>query len=353
MSRWHRLFVLFFVFPSACAEAGGDRALRIQGMVVAAFTPYTTEGTLNMTVIPQQADYFRRTGVRAVLVGGTTGDSVSLTLSERKALVEEWAPAARASGLTLLVHVGAEALGDVEDLTKHAERSGASGLVCMPTTFFKPATPEAAATWLQRVGASAPRLPLYYYHIPSMTGVLFQMVSLVDAIEQVGVPTFAGVKYTGLYEPGGFPDLELLTHSGKYDNYCGREEMTLEALSIGVRGFIGSQFNFAGDMYGAVQDVFWQNVTRARDIQAAAVKLLHTWSNSVPAGVDGNRLVMEYAGVHIGFGRLPSLPPDEKTVRLLHIQLDEWCVSANMSLGWLPALCKARSLATRRVIHLK
>ena len=97
--------------------------------------------------------------------------------------------------------------GDVVELAQHASQLRADAIGCMPSVYFKPATVDALAQWLQHVSRVAPTLPLYYYHIPSMTGVTFLMLELLEAVDRVGVPTFAGVKYTGLYENQAFPDL--------------------------------------------------------------------------------------------------------------------------------------------------
>merc|ERR1719378_574670 len=124
---------------------------------------------------------------------------------------------------------------------------------------------------MKQVGLGAPSLPLYYYHIPSMTGVTLKMLDLLQATERAGVPNFVGVKYTGLYEPMAFKDLEQcrLYKGGHYEVFCGREEMSVQALSVGVRGFIGSQFNFAADLYTRISDAWSDgNITRANQLQA-------------------------------------------------------------------------------------
>lgn len=343
--------LVIVLHPLLGAGAGSGRAvapLRLEGLIAAAFTAYHEDGSVNLDVVPKQAEYLQRTGARGVLVAGTTGDSLGLTVPERRSLAEAWAHAAKAAGLQLLVHVGAEALPDVLELARHAEWSGAAALVCMPSTFFKPATVEAAALWLQAVGGAAPSLPLYYYHIPSMTGVGLVILDLIRAVEVVGVPTFAGVKFTGLYENRAFPDLERAQRYGlgRYDLYSGREEMMVQALSIGVRGFIGSQFNFAADLYMAVQAA-WPNATRASELQAVAVDLLYSWMQAVPAGVDGNRLVMGYAGIDLGPARLPSLPADANAILRLNGTLSHWCESAGPILGQLPELCRSAQAIQR------
>lgn len=46
-----------------------------------------------------------------------------------------------------------------------------------------------------RVGAAADTLPLYYYHIPFMTGANYDMDDFLEAIHG-RCPTFRGLKYT-------------------------------------------------------------------------------------------------------------------------------------------------------------
>ena len=36
----------------------------------------------------------------------------------------------------------------------------------------------------------------------------------------------------------------------------GREDMMLESLAIGMTGFIGSQFNLAGDLFNSIRVAF-------------------------------------------------------------------------------------------------
>jgi len=52
--------------------------------------------------------------------------------------------------------------------------------------FFKPSTVQMLADILEMYGKAAPHTPLYYYHIPSMTGVSLDMYQLFDAIATQG-----------------------------------------------------------------------------------------------------------------------------------------------------------------------
>jgi len=227
------------------------------------------------------------------------------------------------------------------ELSRLAEELGADAIGCMSSVFFKPPTVEALAQWLQNVGSAAPSLPLYYYHIPSMTGVTFMMLDLLKAVEKTGVPTFVGVKYTGLYEPSAFPDFEQCTNyaGGRYEILCGREEMTLEAISVGARGFIGSQFNYAGDLYVAISKAL-PNITRAREIQSLGLDLIAAWKQ-VPTGVNGNRLTMAHTSSPVGPARLPSLQADAATKRAHSARIQAWCTKADRVLGFSLEMCKS------------
>jgi hypothetical protein len=47
-----------------------------------------------------------------------------------------------------------------------------------------------------QIADAAPKTPLYYYHFHEMTGVTVDPHQLILAIEDVGVPTFRGFKFT-------------------------------------------------------------------------------------------------------------------------------------------------------------
>lgn len=236
----------------ASAEVGAVSPLRVDGLVAATFTPFHADGSLNADAVESQAAWLNATGVRWVFVSGTTGESLKLTLAERKAQTATWMSVAAKYGIQCIIHVGAEAIGDAIVLAAQAQELGAAAIGAMPPVFFKPATPDALAATMAPVAAAAGKLPMYYYHIPSMTGVAFPdgLFPFVQAMEARNVTNFAGIKYTGLYTHPGFTDATRIAayKGGKYEVLCGRDEMMVEALAVGFTGFVGSQYNFAGDL---------------------------------------------------------------------------------------------------------
>merc|ERR1719433_2665152 len=109
---------------------------------------------------------------------------------------------------------------------------------------------------------------------------MFDLVQIIDDY----MPNFAGVKYTGLYQYPSFHDVAQILgyENGKYEVLGGRDEMMIETLAAGVVGFVGSQYNFAGDLYNDIQGA-WEagKVEEARALQYAAVELVAAWQSAV------------------------------------------------------------------------
>ena len=67
---------------------------RLKGLIAASFTPMDAEGKVNLPVIGKYADLMAKSGMTGVFVCGTTGESLSLTVEERKNILEQWVKSA-------------------------------------------------------------------------------------------------------------------------------------------------------------------------------------------------------------------------------------------------------------------
>jgi N-acetylneuraminate lyase len=61
-------------------------ALRLHGLVPATHTPFHDDGSLHLAAVENQAAHLSAHGIRYAFIGGTTGESSSLTVEERRAL---------------------------------------------------------------------------------------------------------------------------------------------------------------------------------------------------------------------------------------------------------------------------
>ena len=78
---------------------------RLRGLVAATHTPFHADGSLNLAIVEKQCAHLLANGVTAVFIGGTTGESSSLSLDERHLLAKYWMDVARGTAMRVIVHV--------------------------------------------------------------------------------------------------------------------------------------------------------------------------------------------------------------------------------------------------------
>lgn len=272
----------------------------LTGLIAAPHTPFRSDGTVALDVIPQQARLLAHNGVTGAFVCGTTGEGPSLTSEERRAVVEAWLKA-RPASLTVIVHVGHLSLGDARAFAQHAQEHGADAIATVAPSFFKPAAMPELVAWCAQVAAAAPRLPFYYYQIPSMTGVALSAADFLTAAAPQ-IPTLAGIKFTfeNLMDFG-----RATQHSGgKYNVLFGRDEILLPGLALGARGAVGSTYNFAAPLYRRIIESFQRgDLEAARRDQARAMEFIGVLDRH--GGLAAGKAVMKLIGLDCGRVRLP------------------------------------------------
>lgn len=276
---------------------------RFEGLIAAPFTPMTSAGELDLSVVERQAGKLIDDGVRGVFVCGTTGECSSLTVDERLKLAGRWKDSAGAD-LAILIHVGHACLAEARALAAHAQEVGARAIGACGPFYLRPARLEDLVDWCAAVAGAAPRVPFYYYHIPSVTHVAFPMAAFLEAARG-RIPTLAGIKFTheDLLDFGCCLDLD----GGRYDLLFGRDEILLAALSLGARGAIGSTYNFAAPLFRRLWKAFesgdlGQAARVQREVRRFVAVLLRF--GPLPAG----KALMKRMGIDCGPVRPPLRP---------------------------------------------
>lgn len=292
-------------------------AQRMKGLIAAPFTPMARDGSVDLDKVGQMADHLRRNGITGVFVCGTTGESLSLTAAERKAVVEAWM-AASDPGLAVIAHVGHPALEEAQALAGHAESVGVRAIGAMAPPFFKPATVVDLTAYCRELCAAAPQTPFYYYHIPSMTHVSLSMVDFLDQAADA-VPTLAGIKYThtDLVEF----DLCLTYAGGRYEVLAGRDQLLLASLAFGALSAVGSTYNFSAPIFHRLIRAFENgDFEAARAEQRKANEIIRTFEAF--GGLAAQKAIMGLIGVDCGPVRPPLRPLDAKAVAALASALE-------------------------------
>ncbi|MCY2939114.1 MAG: dihydrodipicolinate synthase family protein [Planctomycetota bacterium] len=274
----------------------------ITGLLAATHTPFSPSGELNLALVEKQAEHLASHGVSGVFIGGTTGESASLSLEERLALARRWAEVTRGGPLNLVVHVGANCLADARALAAQAEQLGVAAISAVAPSYFKPASLQALVECCADVARAAPNTPYYHYDIPGMTGM---SLSMPDFLEKAGdqVKTLAGIKFSN-------PDLLayqlcLRAAGGRYDMPFGCDEYLLAALVLGCGGAVGSTYNFAAPIYQRLLAAFQRgDLQAAREEQFRSARLVRLLCSYGYIGAA--KATMGFLGVEVGPPRLPN-----------------------------------------------
>lgn len=296
---------------------------RLHGLVAAVHTPMHRDGSLNLDAIETQARFMQSRRINWVFVGGSTGESHSLSLEERMALVDRWSKVRQGSKLGMVVHVGCNSLTDAQALASHAQKVGADAVSALSPSYFKPRTMELLIDCCRQIATAAPNLPFYFYDIPALTGVQFSMVQFLETAAK-SIPNLVGLKFTNSDLASYLRCLRL--DDQRWDIPWGIDEHLLGAWATGARGAVGSSYNFAAPIYQRLLKAFEAgDLVKAQNEQLQSVKLIELLASFGYMGAA--KATMEHLGVPVGPPRLPNGSLTESQKESLYRQLDPWDLS--------------------------
>jgi len=288
---------------------------KFEGLVAAPFTPMNSDFTVNFKLIPEYYDFLERNGVIGAFINGSTGEGPSLTQKEKQLQASEWARCMKDGGKVRVINlVGGTSYSECIENAIFSAESGLSAIAVVAPYYYKPSDEQHLAEFVARIGESVPEMPVYFYHIPSLTGVNFLMAGFLKQISKM-LPNFAGIKYTN----EDFMDfMQCLDYEGgRYDLLWGRDENLLPAISTGCRGAVGSTYNYAAPLYLSLIDSFNNgDLHFARQLQHISIKMISLLGKY--GGMATGKAFMKYAGLDCGKSRCPvKNMTDEDYMRFL------------------------------------
>lgn len=287
----------------------------LHGLICATHTPFHTDGSLNLDPIESQAAHLLKNGVTTAFIGGSTGESASLTLTERLALAERWFAVTSGSPLRIVVHVGANCLHDARTLATQAGKLGAAAVSALAPSYFKPRSTSILIDSCAAIAAAAPDTPFYYYDIPALTGINLSPEEFLNEAP-ARIPNLAGIKYT---------NADLMTYQyclrSGFDVPYGLDEHFLGALAMGAKGAVGSGFNFAAPIYLRLLDAFARgDLESARTEQFRGVQIIRLLASH--GYMAAAKTTMSFLGVPVGPPRLPNPPLSPESAAALRSSLE-------------------------------
>ncbi|MDG5798934.1 dihydrodipicolinate synthase family protein [Marinilabiliaceae bacterium ANBcel2] len=281
---------------------------RIEGVIAAPFTPMDGEGEIVPDKIGDYFKYLERNGIVGVFINGSTGEGVSLSQDEKRVTTEAWVDAASGSDVKVIALVGGTSYKESIDNAVHARNSGVDAIALMAPYYFKPADALQLAQFCAKIGDVVNDIPLYFYHIPVLTGC---NVAMFDFLKEasLSISNLAGIKYT--HED--FMDFLSCKNfqNEKFNMMWGRDENMLSALVLGCRCAVGSTFNYAAPLYYKMIEQFDNgDFDKAQKLQQKSIDMIRLLGKY--GGIATGKAYMRYLGFDFGGFRLPVKNMSEK-----------------------------------------
>jgi dihydrodipicolinate synthase/N-acetylneuraminate lyase len=195
--------------------------------IAAALTPLRDGGSsLDLEALPPYLAYLKNGGVDAVLVLGTTGEGILLSLDERKAAIE----AAVRGPLPVLAHCGAQTTADTVALAAHAANAGVEAVAVIAPPYFRFDEHELLAHFAAAAQACSP-LPFYVYELEKASGYPIP-VQVVERLRD-RVDNLAGMKVSD----APFEKVQPYLLEG-LDVFIGAEALIGQGLHAGAAGAV-------------------------------------------------------------------------------------------------------------------
>ncbi len=207
----------------------------LKGVITAAATPFRS-GAIDRAAWERLIERQAKAGVDWVLVGGTTGESPTLTLEERAELTRR----ARASldGVAgVMTGVGTNCTATSVEQAKAAVDAGAEALLVVVPYYNRP-TPSGLAAHFATVAEAARDRPVMLYNVPGRTGLNPPVSVFVEAAAHENV--------VAVKEAAADPErVSELRARCRLDVLSGNDSLTLAMMAMGAAGVVSVASNVA------------------------------------------------------------------------------------------------------------
>lgn len=240
--------------------------------------------------------------VDSIIVCGTTGESSTMSLEERKQTIK-FAVDIVNKRIPVIAGTGGNCTSQVIDFTKYAESIGVDGALIV-TPYYNKTTQEGLIAHYSAVAKST-NLPIILYSVPSRTGV---NITPATCLKLSKIENIVAIKEAS----GNLSQIaEIANLCGENLHiYSGNDDQITPILSVGGIGVISVLSNILPEYtHNIVYDFFNGNIENAIISQIKAIpliKALFCEVNPIPV-----KAALNMIGYNVGIPRLPLIEMSE------------------------------------------
>jgi len=220
----------------------GNKVKRIEGVLSPVITPFRKDYSPDAERFVRHCKWLLKSGCSGLAVFGTNSEANSLSVSEKRHLLEKLVSAG-VPAASLMPGTGHCALSDSIEMTRAAVELGCAGVLMLPPFYYKGVPDEGLyrnfAEVIERVGDE--RLQVYLYHIPPVSQVSISL-NLIEKLLAKYPGSIAGVKDSSGDWSNTKAMLDAFAKSG-FDVFAGSEVFLLDNMRHGGKGCITATGN--------------------------------------------------------------------------------------------------------------
>jgi 4-hydroxy-tetrahydrodipicolinate synthase len=274
-------------------------SIQWKGVMPAVTTKFTSQDRLNLPLFSINLDAQMEAGVHGIILGGTLGESSTLTTQEKDILVRHTVAHVKGA-IPVVINIAEQTTKGAVAASHAAQEAGAKGLMMLPPMRYK-ATAYETMAYFKSV-ASATDLPIMVYNNPVDYGIevtlpMFEQLLKLDNIQAVKESTRDTTNITRLKNAFG-DRLKILS---------GVDTLALESILLGADGWVaGLVCAFPAETVAIYALAMAGQLDKATDIYRWFMPLLELDLN--PQLVQNIKMAEVATGIGSELVRLPRMP---------------------------------------------
>lgn len=285
----------------------------LKGAITAIVTPFKN-GKINYRKMEELIEFQIANEIDGIVVCGTTGESATLSTSEKKKLIKFTVDSVNGR-VPVIAGTGSNNTKVALDMSKYAENVGANyTLIVSP--YYNKTTKQGIISHYEYI-ADNTSIPLIMYNVPSRTGLNIDAETTILLSEH---PNIIGIKDASSNIAGA---IKIVSESAEdFLVFSGNDDIIVPMLSIGSVGVISVLSNILPKETHDMCAYYMQgDVDKAKDLQlqfSDLISKLFIETNPIPI-----KEAMNILGFDVGNTRLPLVNMSKKNLDLLYLSLKD------------------------------
>jgi len=288
---------------------------KFKGTGVAIITPFKSDSSIDFAAFGRVINFVINGGVNYIVAMGTTGESVTLSRDEKKALIS-FVVESVDNRIPLVVGIGGNNTQDVIAFIRQTDLSGVDAILSVTPYYNKPSQ-KGIYQHFKEIARHSP-IPVIIYNVPGRTGCNITSetcLELAHAFENI----------IAVKEASGDISQIMRIIKGKPENFSvlsGDDMLTIPIIAAGGSGVISVLANaFPAQCTEIVSQALKNNFKSAREIQFQFLEMIELlFIEGNPSGVKAMLNAMNLCQNHV---RLPLVPVSKAINARIQKAIDE------------------------------